>query len=250
MSRILECCVDSARSALTAAQNGASRLELCANLIIGGTTPTLGLFREIRKCADIPVHVLLRPRFGDFLYDSHEVSQLCEEAVLFREEGADGIVIGALNEEGYLDLPAMEKILSQRGSMLVTLHRAFDVCRDPMRTLEEAKALGINTILTSGQQENCLEGRELIKELCRNAGNVQIMAGGGVDAGVIRTFLLEKIPVGAFHMSGKIRIESGMKFRREGVPMGLKNFSEFEQYVTSGEKVREARTVLDKFSAC
>ena len=173
MKRILECCVDSPESALNAYKGGADRLELCQDLIVGGTTPTLALYREVRKLTPgLRVHVLLRPRFGDFLYSDYEMDILEEEVAEFRKAGADGVVIGCLTPEGDLDLDKMKRLLAQRGDMSVTLHRAFDVCKDPFKTLEECKELGIDTILTSGQKKSALEGKDLTM-----AGRMAAMAG-------------------------------------------------------------------------
>ena len=173
---ILEICADSAESAI-----GATRLELCQNLIIGGTTPGPKLFEIVRHAVEIPVHVLIRPRFGDFCYSDYEMEQIKEEIKMFRELGADGVVIGVLSPDGSIDRERMERLLEERGDMSVTLHRAFDVCRDPLKSLQTAKDLGIQTILTSGQKDSCMEGADLLRELQKESrGEIQIQAGGGV----------------------------------------------------------------------
>lgn len=242
---ILECCVDSVESAIAAEKGGANRLELCGNLIIGGTTPSLALYHEIRKNTNIKIHALLRPRFGDFLYTDHEMNILKEEVKQFREAGCDGVVIGCLTEDGELDVPKMKMLLEERGNMSVTLHRAFDVAKDPFKVLEQCKELGINTILTSGQKNSVMEGAEMICELVEKAeGKVDILAGAGVNAKVIAA-MLEKAPLTSFHMSGKVTLDSEMKYRKEGVSMGLPSLSEFEVWRTREENVREARTVLE-----
>ena len=148
---LLEACVDSYASAGAACRGGADRLELCANLSIGGTTPSHTLFRQIRRDFPVPVNVLLRPRFGDFLYDKQELEEIREELCRFRDLGANGVVIGVLTPEGRLDGEAMASLLNCAGGLEVTLHRAFDMTRDPLEALETAAALGIRTILTSGQ---------------------------------------------------------------------------------------------------
>ena len=108
---ILECCVDSAASAIQAKKGGAHRLELCSNLVIGGTTPSAALFRKIREYADLPVHALIRPRFGDFLYSQAELEQMALEIDMFRTAGAEGIVIGCLTADGNLDTEAMQQLM-------------------------------------------------------------------------------------------------------------------------------------------
>ena len=243
---ILECCIDSVNSAVNAEKGGADRLELCGNLVIGGTTPSPCLFKEVRKHTDIPVHVLIRPRFGDFCYNAYEMEIMCSEIRMFRELGADAAVIGVLCPDGTLNKEAMNRLVEAAGEMKITLHRAFDVCKDPYAAMEEAISLGIHTILTSGQGNTCLAGRELIKDLAqRGNGRIESMAGAGVDASVIRCLAAE-IPIKWFHMSGKITRDSSMKYRKQGVNMGLPSLSEFEIWETSQEKVREAKNALEE----
>ena len=241
---ILECCVDSVESALNAVKGGASRLELCGNLPIGGTTPGIPLYHQIRKESDVRIHALIRPRFGDFCYSSYELEIMREEIRMFREEKAQAVVIGVLNADGNLDISAMEMLIQEADGMDVTLHRAFDMCRDPFRTMEEAIALGVNTILTSGQQQSCWEGRELIRRLIEEArGRIDIMAGGGVGSEVIKK--LRPVTGGtSYHMSGKVTLDSPMRYRKKEVSMGLPSLSEYDIWQTSEENVRRAVEVL------
>ncbi len=247
---ILECCVDSVESALAAAEGGADRLELCAGLIIGGITPGIALFEQIKHFIDIPVRVLLRPRFGDFLYTEHEFEILKREAELFQKAGAQGIVIGCLKEDGSLHMEQMKALMEIAGDMKVTLHRAFDVCADPVKAYRQAGELGIDTILTSGQKENCLEGIELIKALGkirREEGGPKLMAGAGVTPKVIGQFLMET-DITCYHMSAKKIVDSGMRYRKEGVPMGIATMSEYEIYRTDSGIVSEAKRLLGGWS--
>lgn len=241
---ILECCVDSVESALNAEKGGASRLELCANLPIGGTTPDLALFHQIRKNSDIRIHVLIRPRFGDFHYSKYEMEIMREEIRMFREAKAQAVVIGVLDADGNLDISSMEKLIEEAGEMKITLHRVFDVCKDPFKTMEEAIKLGVNTILTSGQQQSAWKGRDMIRRLiCQAEGRIDIMAGSGIDAQTIQK--LQPVTGGtSYHMSGKIILDSSMRYRKQEVSMGLPSMSEYEIWRTSEEKVREAAKVL------
>lgn len=157
---ILEACVDSVESAMAAVEGGADRLELCGNLIIGGTTPGPWLFDEIRKRSDIRIHALIRPRFGDFCYTDAEFSMIKHAVEDFRKMGAEGVVFGVLKPDGTLNMEQMKELMEAAGDMSVTLHRAFDVCVDPIETMEQAISLGINTILTSGQRNVCLQGAD------------------------------------------------------------------------------------------
>ena len=245
MPWILEVCVDSVESAVSAARGGATRLELCANLVIGGTSPDEDLFRMVRERVDIPVRVLLRPRFGDFLYSEEEFELLRRQMRRFAALGADGIVIGMLRPDGTLDEARMAELISLAGGCGVTLHRAFDVCRDPLEALDAAVRLGVDTILTSGQQASCAQGSELLRELvARSGGRPQILIGAGVSADVIRT-LQPATGAGAFHLSAKRTENSRMTFRREGVPMGLPGISEFEVWRCDETAVRAARQTIE-----
>lgn len=243
---ILEACVDSVESALEAQCGGATRLELCSNLIIGGTTPSPCLFQEIREHSDICTHVLIRPRFGDFCYTDYEFQVIRREVCNFRELGADGVVIGILKPDGTLDMERMRILMEEAGEMSVTLHRAFDVCVDPFEAMEQAKELGIHTILTSGQKNHCLDGRDTIKKLVElEDGSITIQVGSGVDAETIRQ-IQPYTGAHAFHMSGKQNLESMMVYRKEGVSMGVSSISEFEIIRTEQEKIRQACRVLEE----
>jgi len=242
----LEVCVDSVASALAASRGGADRLELCADLVIGGTTPGIPLFREIRKYTDIPIHVLIRPRFGDFCYNEYELNTMCEEVRMFLSEGAKGIAVGILKPDGMLNMEQMETIIKAAKGMSVTLHRAFDVCLDPFQALKSAKELGIHTILTSGQKGTCIAGWELLKELVEyGKDELEILVAGGINADVIKE-IYPLIKARAYHMSGKMIIDSQMTYRRNEVNMGLFGLNEYEIWLTDENKVREAKRVLEE----
>lgn len=243
---ILEVCVDSLASARAAIRGGADRLELCAALAVGGLTPYTELLRQIRRESDIPVRCLMRPRAGDFLYTPEEISMMASQIPELKNAGADGFVIGCLNARGDLDAKAMEPLLEAAQGMGLTLHRAIDVSRDPVKTYLDAGRLGIDTVLTSGAKGNCTAGKEIIGELLalQEQGGPQVLIGAGVNASIIRAFRKEFPSARAFHMSGKKDAESAMVFRREGVPMGIPGLDEWHIPVTSQEAVREAANAL------
>ena len=246
MGYTLECCVDSVESAIAAKKGGADRIELCSALVIGGLSPSQALYRKIREQVDLPIRVLLRPRFGDFCYTDFEHEIIKEEIRSFRKLGADGIVIGTMKPDGTLNVEQMKELIEEAQGMSVTLHRAFDMCKNPFMALEEARKLGINTILTSGQKNTCIDGVELLKELVEKAqGETEILVGGGVDASVLPV-LAEKTKAKAYHMSGKISMESEMRYRKQDVSMGIASVSEYEIWRTSEKRVREARKILDE----
>jgi copper homeostasis protein len=242
---ILEVCVDSVESAVNAERGGADRLELCSDLIVGGITPSLSLFELVREKVNIPVHVLLRPRFGDFLYSKEELEILIRQAKLFHKTGADNLVIGCLTKEGRLDMDFNARIIEASGTTPVNLHRAFDMCRDMDEALEDAKHLGIVSILTSGGCSSALEGLDTLNRLKQNSGNIDIMAGAGITPDSIR-YMKEHSCLTAFHMSGKKVLKSQMEYRNPKVNMGLPSLSEYEIWQTDESTIRQAKDILTK----
>jgi copper homeostasis protein len=248
MSKVLEICIDSLASARGAIAGGADRLELCSALAVGGLTPYVALLRQIRAESDIPVRCLMRPRAGDFLYEAEEIEMMAMQMEALRSAGANGFVIGCLTPEGNLDRKAMEPLLRAADGLGLTLHRCIDVSCDPVRTYLDAKALGFDTVLTSGAQSSCRLGMETIGKLLKlrdEIGGPEVLIGAGVSAAVITDFRAAFPQARAFHMSGKTDVESGMIFRREGVPMGLPGLDEWHIPLTDEEKVRAARHALD-----
>lgn len=242
---ILEVCVDSVESALSAKAGGATRLELCASLIIGGTTPGYTLFRQVQQETGLPIRVLIRPRFGDFLYTAYEYQQMCADIRFFANAGADGVVIGSLQADGGLNEAQMRGMIDATdGRCGITLHRAFDVCADPIACYEKAADLGIDTILSSGQEGDAQTGIALLRKLVlMSEENPTILVGGGIKADNIAE-IADMTGAHAFHMSGKKILSSGMRYRNEHVHMGLEGISEFELYRTDEAEIRRAVEIL------
>lgn len=249
MTRILEIAVDSLASARAAIAGGADRLELCSALSIGGLTPYAELLRRIRQESAISIRCLIRPRAGDFLYTREEIQMLTVQIEELRTLGADGFVIGCLDADGMLDVRAMEPLLKAAEGAGLTLHRCIDVSRNPVETYLAAGSVGIDTVLTSGASAGCLDGIETIGrllELRDNTNGPEVLIGSGVNASVITVFKKRFPQANAFHMSGKTDVESGMVFRRQGVPMGLPGVDEWHIQQTDIQAVRAARTVLNQ----
>ena len=248
MNRILEICVDSLVSARAAIQGGADRLELCSALSIGGLTPYPELLKQIRRESNIQIRCLMRPRAGDFLYTPEEIEQMVMQIHVLRQLGANGFVIGCLTPDGKLDCDAMKPLIEAADSANLTLHRCIDVSRDPVQTYQDAEKLGIDTVLTSGGAGNCSSGKDTIGKMLalRDSMNgPEVLIGAGVNAKVIAAFRSEFPASRAFHMSGKKEVESGMVFRREGVPMGIPGFDEWHLQQTGLDAVKAARAALD-----
>ena len=246
---ILEICIDSLASARAAIAGGADRIELCSALLAGGLTPYPALLRQIRQESDIPVRCLMRPRAGDFLYAPEELELLRQQILELKEAGASGFVIGCLTVEGDLDAVAMRPLMDAAGGLPLTLHRCIDVSRDPVETYKTATQLGFDTVLTSGAAPSCLQGEEMLGRLLQLRDELdgpEVLIGAGVNTAAITHFRSIFPNVRAFHMSGKIELESGMVFRRAGVPMGLPGLDEWHIQQTDTDKVRAARLALDK----
>ena len=248
MSYLLECCVDCVESALTAQSAGADRLEICASLITGGITPTLSLFKSISERCDIKKHVLIRPRFGDLLYTDYEFEIMLDEVRTFKNAGADGVVIGLLTEDGSVDIERTKRLREAAGELSVTFHRAFDVCRDPFEAAEQISAVGISSILTSGQENGAQKGATLIKKLVDlYSDKLNILVGAGVTAENISD-IARQTGVRHFHMSGKKNCESPMKYRKPGVPMGIESLSEFTIIRSDYDQISKAKQALNSLT--
>ena len=242
---LLEVCVDSVESAVAAERGGADRLDLCAHLVIGGTTPEISLYRAVKDAVEVPVRVMIRPRYGDFCYTEYEFAIMRDGIQTFRKMGVDGFVFGILRPDGNLDYERMRVLIEESGNTPCTLHRCFDLAINPYAALEDAVRLGFDTILTSGQEASCEKGIDLLEELKRCADNrICIMAGSGVNASVIPG-IYEKSHITTYHMSGQQLADSRMEFRRESVPMGVEGFDEYKIIRTDEKKIAEARAVLD-----
>lgn len=248
MKKILEICVDSLASARAAVSAGADRLELCSALAVGGLTPYTALLRQIRAESQIPVRCLMRPRAGDFLYTPEEVEQMRMQILELKKEGADGFVTGCLTPDGYLDKGALAPLIEACGDCGITLHRCIDVSADPEQTYRDAMDLGIDTVLTSGGASSCRGGKDSLRALIELRDTLQgpeVLIGAGVNASVIAEFRRDIPGSRAFHMSGKTELESGMVFRRKGVPMGLPGLDEWHIQQTDPAAVHAARIALD-----
>ena len=239
MKNLLEVCAGDIDSVIAAAQGGASRVELCSALGEGGVTPSIGFIRSALKVPGIRVHVLIRPRGGDFLYTPQEVDCMVDDIVAAREAGVHGVVIGALTPDGEVDMNACRKMMEAAAGISVTFHRAFDLCRDPFKALEDIISLGCDRILTSGQAQTALEGKENLAELVKQAdGRIIILAGAGVSQSNAAE-ILNASGTGEIHASARTSVESGMKFRHRGVSMGTPGSDEYSRKTTSADIVKQ-----------
>ena len=236
---ILEICAGSVESAIAARDGGAKRIELCAALEVGGVTPSAGVIAEARKVVGIILNVIIRPRGGDFLYNEYEVACMEEDIRTCKQLGVDGIVIGALTAEGDIDTDVCRRLISAAEGMSITFHRAFDMCRNAKKALEELIALGCHRVLTSGQAPTAVAGITMLKELNEQAaGRIIIMPGCGVNstnAGQI----IKETGATEIHASARKNVGSGMIFRHSGVSMGNPDCDEYARKETDVEEVRK-----------
>ncbi len=242
----IEICANSVESAVNAQAAGADRVELCAGIPEGGTTPSFGTILHARDLlTKTELNVIIRPRGGDFLYSSLELDIMFDDIRAAREAGADGVVFGCLDEEGNVNMEVMKILIAEAGDMNITFHRAFDMCRNPRRALEDIIDLGIDHVLTSGAQATAVQGIPLLKSLVDQAdGRIIIMPGCGINAGNIRR-IAEETGAREFHFSGRSSVESGMIFRNPSVSMGGTVYiDEYKTEVTDSDLVRAAIDAL------
>lgn len=238
---LFEVCANSVESCLAAQKGEASRVELCAGIPEGGTTPSYGEIAVAREMlTSTRLHVIIRPRGGDFLYSPIEVKAMLKDIEMARQLGADGVVFGCLTAEGEIDLPIMQKLMEASQGLSVTFHRAFDVCRNPQRALEQIIELGCDRILTSGQQPTAELGIPLLKELQLQAsGRIILLAGCGVNEKNIARIAAET-SISEFHFSARESMKSEMKYKNEAVSMGgTVHIDEYERNVTTSRRVKE-----------
>jgi copper homeostasis protein len=244
----LEICCDSVESAINAQIAGAHRVELCADLGEGGITPGYGTISTVRNNISIGLHVIIRPRGGDFLYSSSEYEIMKRDIVICEELGINGVVLGILKKDGSVDVARTANLVDLAYPMNVTFHRAFDMCNDPFNSLEDVVVTGASRILTSGQKNQAGEGIDLLNQLVKMAnGRIIIMAGGGINNSNVE-HIIRSTNVTEIHMSGRKTIQSEMEYRKNNVSMtGNQNMSEFIRKVADIEKIREVIKIMKQF---
>ena len=243
MNVLLEVCCGDIASVGAACSAGAARIELCSALTEGGLTPTPAMTRMAVAAGGPAVNVLIR---GDFLYTTDEVAQMEAEIADAVAAGADGIVVGALTADGEVDIDAMRRFMAVTDGRPVTFHRAFDLCQDPRKALDDLIALGCRRILTSGQAASALEGAPLIRRLVEDAdGKIIILAGGGVTAENCRD-IVRLTGVGELHASAKHTVGSAMRFRRADISMGTPDTDEYSRATTDASRVAAIIEALKK----
>lgn len=236
-----EVCANSVESCLAAQAGGADRVELCAGIPEGGTTPSYGEISMAREVlSSTRLHIIIRPRGGDFLYSPLEVKTMLKDIEMAQRLRADGVVFGCLTADGEIDIAVMQELMKASQGLSVTFHRAFDVCRTPEKALEEIIALGCNRILTSGQQATAEQGIPLLKKLQEQADErITLLAGCGVNERNIAR-IAHETGIHEFHFSARESVKSGMEYKNESVSMGgTVHIDEYERNVTTARRVMD-----------
>jgi copper homeostasis protein len=245
----LEVCVDSVESAIAAERGGARRVELCTDLLEGGITPSAGLIALVRRSIGIGLFVMIRPRGGDFCYTGQEFEVMQEDIRQARRLGADGIVLGLLNEQGGVDVPRTRTLVELAGPLPVTFHRAIDMTPSPSLALVDVLATGACRVLTSGGAPNARLGTPEIARMVETAkGRIAIMAASGITADTIAT-IAKDTGATEFHASARTEFSSPAQFRKKGMAMGDIRDREYKRFVVREESVRALSTSLERLDA-
>ena len=236
---LFECCVDSVDGARAAEQGGADRVELCAALIEGGLTPSAGSIALARERLRIPIHVMIRPRGGDFLYSATELDVMRHDIEAAKRLKADGVVLGVLAADGQIDSERTRELTERARPLSVTFHRAFDMARDARAALEQLIAIGVDRVLTSGQESTAYEGMETIAGLVRQAsGRIIVLPGGGIHERTIEP-IIRGTGVREVHVASLRLVDSHMTFRNSRCYMGGElRPPEFAVAITEADTVR------------
>ena len=245
----LEVCCENWQQACAANEAGATRIELCSALSQGGVTPSLALIEKAVKELSLQVHVLIRPRGGDFLYNDAEIDLIKRDIEFCKKVGAHGVVFGFLKPDGQVDSDLTKQACQWAKPMKITFHRAIDMCRDPLEAIEALKEMGINYVLTSGQAATAIEGSEMLAALVMAAGSdFTIMPGSGVRVHNLQE-LQSLSAARAFHMSARTAVDSAMTYRKTPVRMGSQSLDEEYRIQTHDvDALRQAVKIMQQFA--
>ncbi|MFM7176875.1 MAG: copper homeostasis protein CutC [Bacteroidota bacterium] len=242
---ILEVCAEGVEMSVAADQAGATRIELCAAIAQGGITPSAGIIEQVCKTVSCPVHVMIRPRAGDFLYSSYDIDAMAEDIRLAKDLGAEAVVFGLLDTDGMIDTNKCEKLLDAAEGMKKVFHRAFDMAADPYGSFNMIQELGFDVLLTSGRRQTAKDGMEVIRQLVlRKKSNIQIMAGSGVSP--TNAALLTSTGIQALHFTCKKITGGGMRYQnRELQSMGSADQDEFAVEIFDIDKFNNIKNAVE-----
>lgn len=242
----LEVSIGNIESLHSAIAGGATRIELCSALFLGGLTPSYGLMCQAAKSSSIPVYAIIRPRQGDFYYSEQELAIMLTDIHAVKQAGLQGVVLGALDSTGHIHMQHASKLCdyAHQLGLGVTFHRAFDQCNDAQHSLEDIISLGCERILTSGLATSAFVGIETISKLVQQAGNrISIMAGAGVNVSNAKT-ILEQTNVSELHLSGKALRDSKMDYFSDQIKMGSSEVDDYKIPVTDQSIIEELARII------
>ncbi len=241
---ILEICCYSIQSVINAAEAKANRVELCADINAGGTTPSYGTILQALQVQPIDVYVIIRPRGGDFLYSGLELQTMLHDISFCKQAGVKGVVIGVLKKDGSVDVERTKRLVEAAQPMDITFHRAIDMSNDLFKAMDDIYDCGIKRILTSGGCHTAIEGIGVIKKMIAYAENrLTVMAGSGVNVNNIKQ--LYDTGVREFHSSATSFIKSEMEYRNSKLNMGSKpGYDEYAIQVADLEKIKDMKLLL------
>ena len=246
MSLILEVCIESAESAIAAEAGGADRVELCDNLMEGGTTPSAGMVALTMDRVELDVLMMIRPRGGDFLYTDLEFDIMLKDIEVAKSLGVYGVVFGLLTPDGKVDKKRTARLIDAARPLKITFHRAFDMTVDPFEALEDLINLGVDRILTSGQEPSTELGIALLAKLVEQAnGRTIILAGCGIDETNVMK-IVSQTGIQECHVTGKHQIPSQMKYTNSKVFMGVHDAQEYEKTVVDPNRIRAIRKAVEQ----
>lgn len=241
----LEICTVGLNSALIAQRQGAHRIELCENLESGGLTPSYGTLKQAAEALNIPVHVLIRPRRGNYIYNQEERNIMLHDIALVKTLGFAAVVVGALREDGTLDLETMKALKDAAGEMSVTFHRAIDVCSRPESAIETLIKLGIPRLLTSGGAPDAVKGAAQIAKWQHDYGaHIRIMAGSGIKASNALD-IITRSGVREIHSSAKTILRP----HEHRYQYSTEKLDECWHFGVDAAEVKQLRTLIDALNA-
>jgi copper homeostasis protein len=240
----VEICVDSPASAHAAERGGATRIELCGSLIEGGITPSAGLIELTRASASIGIHVMIRPRGGDFCYEADEFELMQRDISVAKRLGANGVVFGILDVNGNIDVARTRQLVELARPLAVTFHRAFDMTPDLSSALEDVCATGVDRLLTSGGEQTAPQGTGTIARLVRQSrGRISVIPGSGLRPNNARA-LIEQTGAKEIHVGLTSSLPSPMLHRNPRISMGSTAGREYKRFVVLEEDVRKLCSAL------
>ena len=246
---LIEVCVDSVASAVAAERGGAQRVELCSDLLEGGITPSLGLLQAVRAAVSLPLHVIIRPRGADFCYSDAEFDIMRRDTELAKRAGADGVVFGILDASAHVDIIRTRQLVELARPMSVTFHRAFDMSADLQNSLDDVCQTGAHRLLTSGGEQDCVQGTDAIAKLVKSTRDrIRIMAGGGITPTNVAQ-ILQRTRVNEIHVGLATAMQSPMLLRNPRVSLGKAPGREYHRAQVLEESVRELRRAIAQVPA-